>query len=137
MKQVGVSLWVGATAISLRSAGENNKVDVLNSPVTRVVKLLTDLKSGVEKDGRAEQQSYDKYACWCEDTLSRKAQDIEAAKQEIDALQTEIEHLEGVLGSGSAEIAQLKKDIAQNIDAAKEAEAVRRKDWQDFDATKK
>jgi len=107
-----------------------------NSPVTRVVTLLTSLKDGVEKDGRAEQQSYDKYACWCEDTLKRKAQDIDSAKQEIDRLQTEIEHLEGALGSGAAEIAQLKKDITENIKSAEEAEGVRKKDWEEFDATK-
>merc|ERR1719502_1481254 len=56
------------------------------TPVARVVSLITELAAKVEADGKAEQQSYDKYACWCESTLARKAADISASKQTISDL---------------------------------------------------
>lgn len=58
---------------------------------------------------KKEQQSYDKYACWCEKTLERKAKAIDDAKDLIEATQKTIVKLKGDLGSHGAEIAQLKK----------------------------
>jgi len=98
------------------------------SPISRVVGLITELKAKVESDGKKEQQSYDKYACWCENTLARKAAAISEAKDTIERLQTEIEKLNGDLGAHGAEIAQLTKDLAQNAAAQKEANEVRDKE---------
>lgn len=98
------------------------------SPISRVVGLITELKAKVESDGKKEQQSYDKYACWCENTLARKAAAISEAKDTIEKLQTEIEKLNGDLGAHGAEIAQLNKDLAQNAEAQKEANEVRDKE---------
>jgi len=98
------------------------------SPISRVVGLITELKAKVESDGKKEQQSYDKYACWCENTLARKAAAISAAKDLIEKLQTEIEKLNGDLGAHGAEIQQLTKDLAQNAEAQKEANEVRDKE---------
>merc|ERR1712146_546159 len=97
------------------------------TPVSRVVTLITELKAKVESDGRKEQQSYDKYACWCENTLARKAAAITEGKDNIEKLQTLIEKLNGDLGAHSAEIDQLKKDIADNLAAQKEATELRNK----------
>jgi len=98
------------------------------SPISRVVGLITELKAKVESDGKKEQQSYDKYACWCENTLARKAAAISEAKDTIERLQTEIEKLNGDLGAHGAEIGQLTKDLAQNAAAQKEANEVRDKE---------
>ena len=38
---------------------------VTASPVERVVILLKDIQTKIENDGKAEQQVYDKFACWC------------------------------------------------------------------------
>jgi hypothetical protein len=106
------------------------------TPVSRVVALITELKAKVEADGRKEQQSYDKYACWCENTLARKAKAISDAKDLIEALTKTILKLKGDLGAHSAEIAQLKKDIAQNLEAQKEASEVRNKENDEYENTK-
>jgi len=106
------------------------------TPVSRVVSLLTELQSRVESDGKSEQQSYDKYACWCENTLARKAAAISDAKDLIETLQKRIEKLEGDLGAHGAEIVQLKKDIADNLEAQKDATTMRNKENDEFDAHK-
>lgn len=106
------------------------------TPVSRVVALITELKAKVEADGRKEQQSYDKYACWCENTLARKAKAITDAKDLIEKLQKTILKLNGDLGAHSAEIAQLKKDIAQNLESQKEATEVRNKENNEYENSK-
>jgi len=106
------------------------------SPVVKVVKLLTELEARIQGDGKVEQQSYDKTACWCEETLARKAKDISDAKAKIIELQTLIEKLEGEVATHGAEIAQLKKDIAKNLAAQKEATEMREKSNTAYEATK-
>jgi len=85
---------------------------------------------------KKEQQSYDKYACWCENTLARKAAAISEAKDTIEKLQNEIEKLNGDLGAHGAEIAQLQKDLAQNAQAQKDANEVREKENAKFEEDK-
>jgi len=102
--------------------------------VSKVVGLITELKAKIESDGKSEQQSYDKYACWCEKTLARKAVDISTAKDSIDELQTLINKLKGELGTHTAEIAQLKKDIAANLQAQTEASGLRDKENSEYDS---
>ena len=60
------------------------------SPVTRVVELIKGLKAEIEKDGAAEQKTYDKFACWCEDTTQRKSDAIAKAQDSIELLSKRI-----------------------------------------------
>jgi predicted nucleic acid-binding Zn-ribbon protein len=106
------------------------------SPVTRVVTLLNELKAKVEADGREEQQVYDKFACWCEKTTGRKAKDIQTAKEHIEELSEEIKKRKGQLGSLSAELAQLKKDINSNEQSQKDANSLRKKEHGKYAQTK-
>lgn len=102
------------------------------SPVDKVVELLGSLKSKIETEGKDEQASYDKFACWCEEALAKKAEDITEGKTTIDELQTLIIKLKGELGSHGAEIEQLKKDIAKNLAAQKEATQIRSKERESY-----
>jgi len=102
------------------------------TPMARVVKLIAGLKEKVEADGKAEQASYDKYACWCEKTLERKASDISAAKELIEETEILIKKLKGEIASHGAEIAQLNKDIAANNAAQKDAQAMRDKEYGEY-----
>lgn len=103
-----------------------------SSPLMKVLDLLRQLKAGVESDGLKQQQIYDKSACWCEKTLERKAKAIAEAKESIEKLQTRIIELKGELAVHEVEITQLKKDIAANRKAQKEAEEVRAKENDEY-----
>jgi hypothetical protein len=98
------------------------------SPVTRVVILLKQLKDKSLQDGKVEQQIYDKYACWCEKTSKRKADDIVAAQAELRALSQQILKLKGKVAVLTAEIAELTQKIKANEDAQEEATSIRQKD---------
>ena len=52
-------------------------------PSERGEAIGRELKAKVEADGKEQQKSYDKYACWCEKTLGRKAADIANAKDAL------------------------------------------------------
>jgi len=122
---------LGFTAFTVSGA-----VSTASSPVTRVVTLLNELKAKIESDGKAEQKVYDKFACWCEKTTGRKAKDIADAKEHIEDLSVEIKKRKGQLGSLSAELAQLKKDISSNKASQKEATSLRNKEHASYVQTK-
>mmetsp|Transcript_83100 Transcript_83100/g.240066 ORF Transcript_83100/g.240066 Transcript_83100/m.240066 type:complete len:713 (+) Transcript_83100:52-2190(+) len=99
-----------------------------STPMERVAQLLVQMKNRVEADGMLEQQSYDKYACWCEETTARKAKDIARDKEIIEQTQAEIIKLEAEVASHQAEIKQTKKEITENLEAQREATALRDKE---------
>eukprot|EP00401_Gymnodinium_catenatum_P036759 CAMPEP_0117499664 /NCGR_PEP_ID=MMETSP0784-20121206/22363_1 /TAXON_ID=39447 /ORGANISM="" /LENGTH=748 /DNA_ID=CAMNT_0005294821 /DNA_START=92 /DNA_END=2333 /DNA_ORIENTATION=+ len=107
-----------------------------DTPVARVVKLIEELASRVETDGRLEQSSYDKYACWCEATLARKAADISASKETISTLQTLLVKLKGEIATHGQSISDLEKMVAANIQSQKESTYVREKEREDFNEEK-
>lgn len=102
------------------------------TPIDKVVSLIKGLAANIEKDGKDEQASYDKYACWVEDTIQRKASDITAAKALIGELDESIMKTKAEIASHGAEIAQLTKDIAQNNQAQKEAKGIRNKENKEY-----
>merc|ERR1719262_2134745 len=104
-----------------------------DDPVARVVVLIKNLQAEIEADGKAEQKTYDKMACWCEKTLARKAAAIDEAKEIIDKTQREIIELKGKLGELGASIKQLEKEIAENEEAQKEATEIREKENEDYE----
>jgi len=97
------------------------------SPVERIVKLLTTLKEKTEGDGKAEQQIYDKYACWCETTSKRKAADIVQAQEDLRALGQRILKLKGKVATRTAEIAELTENIEDNEAQQEQLTSVRQK----------
>lgn len=119
----GLSMLSGAIASSVVTQA---------TPMERTVKLISDLEKKVQADGKNEQESFDEYACWCEKTMERKAGDISSAKELITETEILIKKLKGEIASHGAEIDQLKKDIAQNFQAVKDATEVRDKEHKEY-----
>jgi peptidoglycan hydrolase CwlO-like protein len=107
------------------------------NPIDKVIELLTDLKAKIEDDGTSEQESYDKFACWCEESLGKKAEDITKGKKTIEELQQKVVKLKGECGSHSAEIEHLTKAVAENKAAQKEATEIREKEKEEYAAERK
>merc|ERR1719156_81889 len=108
------------------------KVHKKDNPIQKVVVLIKEIMAKIEADGKSEQKTYDKFACWCEKTLARKAAAIDTAKDTIDKAQREVTELKGKLGELGATIQQLKKEIGENEEARKEATEIREKENQDY-----
>merc|ERR1719174_193567 len=100
--------------------------------MAQTVKLIQGLEKQVQKDGKAEQEAFDTYAYWCEKTMERKAKDISDAKDLISEMEILMKKLKGEIASHGAEIDQLKKDIAQNSEAVKDATELRNKENKEY-----
>merc|ERR1719163_936758 len=97
------------------------------SPVERIVNLLKELKEKTANDGKSEQQIYDKYACWCEKTSTRKANDIVQAQEDLRALGQRILKLKGKIATRTAEIAELTQNIKDNEEEQERLTSIREK----------
>merc|ERR1719482_563362 len=97
------------------------------SPVERVVNLLKDVQASTIADGKSEQQIYDKYACWCETTSKRKADDIDQARDDLRSLGQRILKLKGKVATRTAEIADLTQNIEDNEAQQEQLTSVRQK----------
>jgi hypothetical protein len=95
--------------------------------VERIVKLLQTLKEKTTNTGKAEQQIYDKYACWCETTSTRKANDIVQAQEDLRSPGQRILKLKGKIATRTAEIAELTQNIQDNEEQQEQLTAVREK----------
>merc|ERR1719321_795070 len=85
-----------------------------DSPITTVVNLIKEMQAKLESDRKSAQKTYDKFACWCEKTLERKAAAIDEAKKTIEITQRDIIELKGQLGELGATIRQLEKELGEN-----------------------
>jgi len=108
----------------------------VKSPVEKVVKLLEELKSNLEKDEKAEQQIYDRYACWCETASGAKAAAIVIANSEIFKLTQRVLELKGEVAVLSKEIADLTGKMAENEGSQKDSTNVRQKENAAYSAEK-
>lgn len=106
--------------------------DGTSPAIAKVVVLIKEIMAKMEADRQMEQKIYDKYACWCEKTLDRKARAIDEAKETIDKTQKEVIEIKGKLGELGATLQQLDKEIKENQEAMKEAIEIREKENQDY-----
>merc|ERR1719313_2206142 len=106
------------------------------SPVTKVVELIKELKSKIETDGKVENKIYNKYACWCETTSSRKATNIHQAMADIKSLSTQILEYKGAVATLASEITELTSEMQDNQGAQDEATAIREKENGEYEAQK-
>merc|ERR1719453_2816967 len=127
---------VTKAAVSLLLLASVTSAKYAESPVTKVVELIQDLKAKITAEGKAEQKTYDKFACWCEKTTATKATSIEEAKTSIEKLSEKVLDLKGSTGKLTAEVAGLNKDIAANNQAQKEATQIREKETADYQTAK-
>jgi predicted nucleic acid-binding Zn-ribbon protein len=106
------------------------------TPVARVVELIKGLKTEIETDGKTEQTAYDKFACWCEETLAKKAAAIDQAKDDIAQLSKKIVSLKGSTATLKADIAQVIKDIAANKQSQAEATDMRQNEHNTYNGAR-
>merc|ERR1719326_2395667 len=87
---LALALLVGASALD----------DEKNRPVSKVITLLKDMITQLEKEAEEDEEVYEAIGCWCETNDKEKTKAISDAEQrtaELTAtsaqLNTEIEHL--------------------------------------------
>merc|ERR1719456_839004 len=102
------------------------------NPVTKVVKLLEEMKTQVEKEADEDKEMYEKMDCWCETNEKEKTKAVEIAEQRIDQYTSDIEEGTAHIAKLQTEIEKLNEDIAANVDALDQAESMRNKEHDEF-----
>merc|ERR1719174_3310141 len=95
------------------------------------------MRAELEAEASKESEMYDKMVCWCETNEKEKKKAI-ADAEALDAdFSSEIEARAAKFGEAATEISRLKKQIAEDTAALKEATAIREKQAGEFSATEK
>lgn len=102
------------------------------SPIQRVVRLLTEMKDQLEKEAEKDQELYDQMVCWCETNEKEKTKAIADADAKDKDLVAEIEERSARHGVLATEIAQTKKEIGEEQKALEEALGIREKEQGEF-----
>jgi len=103
-------------------------------PVRKVVTLLQEMKSQVEKEGDAEDEAHNKYMCWCATGKQEKTADVEVSEQRITDLEALVEEMTAQEGRLKTEIEDLSSGIATDQDSLAGATALRDQEATDFSA---
>jgi predicted nucleic acid-binding Zn-ribbon protein len=118
-------LWGAELEPETKTSGRVN-------PIKRVINMLTDMKNQLEQEAAKEAEMYDKMVCWCETNEKEKTKAIADAEAKDKDLSAEIEARAARFGSVSTEIEAMKKQIAEDTAALKEALAIREKEAGNF-----
>merc|ERR1719160_2166765 len=119
---IGFIFCIVASSAAVKKEAEEK------SPVTKIVNLIKELKEKIVADGKAEQNLYNKYACWCETTSARKAKNIHDGIASIKELGNKILELKSQATSLSNDIHHLSTKMQDNQAAQDEATGIRTKE---------
>merc|ERR1719504_213753 len=108
-----------------------------NRPVTKVINLMKDMQAGLEKEGKEDQEVYEKVTCWCETNDKDKTTSIDDAEARITDLTATIEEATASSARLNTEIKNLASEIAKNQAALDKATELRKKELAEFNAEEK
>jgi len=128
-----IAFTLPVLAMSLNLQFEEDK----NRPVSRVIKLLKEMMTQLEKDQTDDEEIYNKMNCWCKTNDKEKTQSIKDAEIMINQLTAKIESLAGHSARLETEIDDLNKEISANNIALDKAVALREKQLADYNAESK
>jgi hypothetical protein len=129
--------WLFGLALGATLVEDAATMDFKTRPVSKVIKLLHDMKAELEADAANDQSVYDKLVCWCKTNEKDKTTATGTANKQIDGLLSDIGRFTGKGAQLKAEIAQAEKEKAANEKALKEATAVREKESSEFNSDEK
>jgi len=105
-----------------------------NSPIAKVVTLITEMKATAEKEAKSDQESYDKYSCWSQTNEKEKRAAIKTNEDNVKEQEAFVAEAAGRSAKLSTEIKGLAKDIEEDNDALESANSQREKESVSFQA---
>jgi hypothetical protein len=111
--------------------------DSKNRPVSKVITLLKDMISQLEKEAEEDEEVYETMGCWCTTNDKAKTKSIADSESAISDLTSAIEGFTASSARLNTEIANLEKEIAKNSEALDTATAMRKKELAEFNAEEK
>mmetsp|Transcript_2609 Transcript_2609/g.5483 ORF Transcript_2609/g.5483 Transcript_2609/m.5483 type:complete len:665 (+) Transcript_2609:76-2070(+) len=107
------------------------------NPISKVLDLLSGLRSKVVADGETEQKSYEEFAKWCKTESTEKKFEIEDGRNQVDSLTATIEKASATISELDSKIEKLTTAVNQNEKDLDAATTVRHTEHEDYLATDK
>jgi hypothetical protein len=126
-----------AFALLVALVAGSNVDDVKNRPVSKVVTLLKDMITQLEKEAEEDEEVYEAMGCWCETNDKEKTKSISDAEQHIADLTASIEELTSKSAELNTAIKHLDTEVAKNNRALDQATALRTKQLAEFNGEEK
>merc|ERR1719456_1767811 len=104
--------------------GASNTDDVKNRPVSKVVTLLKDMITQLEKEAEEDEEVYEAMGCFCETNTKKKTKSISDAEQHIADLTAAIEEYTSKSAELNTQISHLTGEVAKNSGALDQATAL-------------
>lgn len=111
--------------------------NAVDSPVAKVISMLSDLQSKIIEEGETAQKNYAKYAEWCEDRASNLGYEIKTGDSEVDSLKAGISQDMANVETLQTKVEELAASIATDEADLKAATEIRNMEASDFAAEEK
>jgi chaperonin cofactor prefoldin len=122
---------------ALQESVQDFERDAKNRPVSKVMALLKDMVTQLEKEGEEDEEVYNTMGCWCVTNEKSKTKSIADAETDIETLTSSIESLSAQAAKLSTEIPALEAEINKNSEAIATATSMREKDLAEFNQEEK
>jgi len=102
--------------------------------VNKVISMLEGLQKEVLEEGEREAETYNKFSCFCKDTMSEKGEAIQSGEDEKSSLSTAIEETSTERDELDTTIEGLEKDISEAEETMRKAEEQRNAELKVYEA---
>merc|ERR1719230_783735 len=100
--------------------------DAKNRPVSKVINVLKDMVTQLEKEAEEDEETYEKFGCWCTTNDKEKTKSIADGEERISSLNSAIAELTADSMQLNSEIKNLNAEVAKNQKALATATALRK-----------
>jgi len=121
-------------ACSARAMNVDSSDAAWQKPIAKVIGLLTDMKTQLEKEAEEDAEMFEKMGCWCETNDKEKTKAIGDAERHITELTAAIEAGTAKVSELETDLSKLAADIAKQTSALEQATAIRAKENAEFAA---
>merc|ERR1719217_519247 len=129
MMKVFCLMFVSAAALQVDDL-DNDKA--WEKPIQKVIRLMKEMQSQLEKEAKEDEDMYDKLGCWCDTNEKAKTQANAINSQRITDLGASIEEMTAKSASLKTDLEELEKQVAASEASLAEQTAIREKDAAEF-----
>jgi DNA repair exonuclease SbcCD ATPase subunit len=130
MSTRGLVLIVAMLSCQAVSARDGLKVSI--NPIRRVVNLLQQMQAKVSAEGKAEEELFDKFMCYCKNGAGDLEKSIAEAETKIPQVESQIKELTAETEQLSSDVANAKSDREAAKEAVAQGKALREKQAAEF-----
>jgi len=125
------------TALAAAAALANAAAVQADSPVGKVVSMISDLQATITKEGEMAQKEYEEFSAWCEDRARNLGFEIKTGTSDSASLQASINQEAATISSLQAKVEELLANLETHEEDLKAATQIRGVEKKDFAAMQK